>query len=145
MEDLGELDLWVGRELDRLADRVDEPAEDDLAGPSATVALKELLQGHGLVPALRGHIRASQDLVNGVQQVLPESLEAAVPTLSELDEVVDEHIGVAQGLLEAPVGRRCQLFRGGRQVGWRVGLRSARQGEVPKRVVFRARTRLQAG
>ena len=44
MEDLGELDLAMGRELDRLSQGVDEPAEDDLAGSPASVALEELLQ-----------------------------------------------------------------------------------------------------
>ena len=87
---------------------------------------QQLLQGDGFVAAFIGHFRVSQDLVNGMQQVLPEGLEATVPTLSELDEVVNEHVGVAQGFLEAPVGRRCQLFGGGCLAGGRVGLRLAR-------------------
>ena len=99
MEDFGELNLAVGRELDCLVDRVNEPAEDDLAGAPASIALEEFLQGHRFVAAFVGHFWLRQDLVDGVQQVLSEGLEATVSTLSELDEVIDEHVGVPKGFL----------------------------------------------
>ena len=49
MKDLGELDLAVSRQLDGLADGVDEPAQDDLASAPATVSFEKLLQGDGAV------------------------------------------------------------------------------------------------
>ena len=48
-EDLGELELAVGRQLDSLPDRVDDPPQCDLAcGPTA-VTFEDFLEGHGFV------------------------------------------------------------------------------------------------
>ena len=80
-----------------------------------------------------------------MQEVLAERLEAAVSALTQLDEVVHEHVGVSQGFLEAAVGRRREFFDRVCRLGGRVGLGAARQGQVCERVVFGARPWCQAG
>jgi hypothetical protein len=54
-----------------------------------------------------------KDLVNGAEQVSPERLEASWPTLSQLDEVVNKHVRVAQRIRVHLIGwgTHCGLFR----------------------------------
>jgi hypothetical protein len=57
--------LAVLRQFQGLAQRIHHPPQDRLAGGPAAVALRELLEGHGLL-AIGGHRRGSQDFVDGV-------------------------------------------------------------------------------
>ena len=56
MEELGEFNLVVWGEFDGLADGVNEPAKDDLAGAPTAVSLEEFLQGHGFVTLFRRYV-----------------------------------------------------------------------------------------
>ena len=64
------------RELDSLADRVHYPAEDELSSGPAPVALKQLLEGHCFVAVRFVRGRACEDLVNGMEEVRAQGLEA---------------------------------------------------------------------
>ena len=69
LEDLGEHEFPVRGKLDGLADGVNNPAQEDLAGLPGAFALQELLQGEGLVPLLHGYIRGGEDVVDGMVEV----------------------------------------------------------------------------
>ena len=109
MEDLGQFDLAVGRQFNGLADSIDEPAEDDLASTPATIPLEQLLQGDGFEAGLGRDLRPGQYDVDSMEEVLSDGLEAAVATLTELDEVINKHVRVRQGPFERPVRRRGEL------------------------------------
>ena len=84
LKDLGQFDLAVGRQLDSLADSINEPAEDDLASTPATVSLEQLLQGDVLEARLSRDLRPGQDDVDGVEEMsLSDGLEAMMSTLAE--------------------------------------------------------------
>lgn len=57
-----------------------------------------------------------QHFINGVQEVVPHHVESVGPPLSDLDEVVNEDIGVCEGAIEGHVGRRRHFVLFGRQV-----------------------------
>ena len=101
-------------ELEGLPDGVDDPAQDDLAGPPTAVSFEELLQGDGFVAVFLVGKRVSQDLVDRVQQVPTESRHAFAPPLAQLDEVVHEHVCGSKRALVWAVGRGC------RSVGFQV-------------------------
>jgi hypothetical protein len=86
-----------------LARRVEDPAEHELSGAPAAVAREELLEGDGLVAFLVG-AGSREDAVDAVEQVTAQAAEAPRGPLSELDEVVHEHVGRAHRALEGSVG-----------------------------------------
>ena len=94
-EDVSECVLAVRRQLYGLPDRIDYPAEDELPGAPAAVALQELLEGDRLVPVRFVGCRGGQHLVEGAEKMGPQSLESSLATLAKLNEVVDEDISVA--------------------------------------------------
>jgi hypothetical protein len=67
--------------------------------------LQEFLERDGLVSVCLVFGGFSQHLIDGVQQVPAQGLQAPGASLSELDEVVDEDVGVADGALVGAVGR----------------------------------------
>ena len=86
------------RQLDSLPDRVDDPTEEDLASGPGTVSLHHLLEGEGLTSLVLADVRSGEYLVDGVEEVPPQSPHASGAALAELDEVVDEDVGSSQGL-----------------------------------------------
>lgn len=94
-------------ELQGLAYEVHHPTKYLFAGVEAAVAASYLLDGAGLlglpfsVQGLRDHA------VNGVQQEVAHHIHAALASLPNLDEIVDEDVGVPHRSLERSVrGRR---------------------------------------
>ena len=63
-EDSGQLELAVGRQLDSLPDRVDNPTQCDLAGGPTAVTFQKFLEGHGFVPVV-ARLGLGWDVVNG--------------------------------------------------------------------------------
>ena len=102
-EECGEHELAVRWELQCLTDGVEDPAEDELSHGPAAVALEGLLEGDRFVALLGGHAWCSEDLVDGVEQMVPEGVEPFGTALTYLDEVVHEDVGVAQRALEHAV------------------------------------------
>ena len=52
-----------------------------------------------------------EHLVNGPEEMATNLLKARGSSLGNLNEVVNEHISGAQGLVQRAVGRRCYLLR----------------------------------
>ena len=88
-----------------MADGVYDPAQDELSGGPTSVPLEELLERYGLVSLRVRGIGSIEDLVHCVEQVSSEHAQTEFPTLSDLDEVIDEHVRDSNGSLERPVGR----------------------------------------
>ena len=103
-EDLGQFELAVGRQLDSLSDRVDEPTQCDLAGGPAVVAFQKFLEGHSFVLVV-ARLGLGEDVVNGRQQVVAESAHALGSSLPDLDEIVHKDVGVTEWALVGAVGR----------------------------------------
>ena len=103
--------MW--RQLNGVADRVHYPAQDDLAGVPATIPLEQLFEGDGFVAVWFVCRGFGEHAVDHVQQVIAQSIHSFLTALTNLDEVVDEHICLADGTLEVLVGRRAEghVFR----------------------------------
>ena len=84
----------MGWKLDGLVQGIDHPTEDDLLGSPTTIALQELLEGDSFQAVVLGHLRVSEDLVDSMEEVLPQSFHVPRASLAELDEVVHKHVGV---------------------------------------------------
>ena len=105
-EDVVQSLLAVRRQLQGLAHGVDNPPEDELTGAPAAVARQKFLQGHGFVTFAAFH-GLRQDLVDAVQQVSSQGPETSCPSLTNLDEVVNEHVSEAHRQLVRHVGGGC--------------------------------------
>ena len=99
------------RELQGLANGVQDPTEDDLPHSPAAVTLEEFLEGHRFVALLGGDARHRENLIDGVEQVIQKGVEPLGTALSDLDEVVYEHVGATQGALVHAIGRGSDAFR----------------------------------
>ena len=114
-EDPSELQLAMSRELDGLAQGVQDPAKDQLAGGLAAIAGEELLERDRLSAVWLVQAGLGKDLVDGVEEVSAKVAHAAWPSLAQEDEVVNEDIRGSQGPGEGPVARRGDLLaRSGR-------------------------------
>jgi hypothetical protein len=89
-----------------LAYGIDNPSQNQLSRIPAAVAFEELLEGDGFISMRFISFRSGQHLVNGVQKVGAERLESSGPALTELQEVVHEHICGAYRPGVHLVGRR---------------------------------------
>ncbi len=102
-EDLGKGQFPVGRELQGLAKGVNDPAQDELPSGPAAVALQELLERDGLVAVFLCGGRTSEHFVNSGQEMSPDNVHALVAALTQLDEVIHEHVRVSKGSIEGAV------------------------------------------
>ena len=122
-EELDEFLLPVARQLERLANGVDDPPQHSESRLPRSVALAEFLHGDGLlarsvraVVVLR--IERAKDLVEDVEEgsscILPLSRRA----LHDADKVVDAHFALAEPCPSATQGLRPGgvVLRGGRFV-----------------------------
>ena len=79
-------------EFDGLAKCVNDPAEDEFSGGPTAVALQQLLERDGLISVGFVELGLSQDVVYRFQQVVSQRAHAGCSPLSQLDEVVNEHV-----------------------------------------------------
>ena len=102
--------LAMGRELDGFPGRVDDPAEDELAGAPAAIAREEFLQGDCFIAlVIRG--RLGEHFVDTVEQVAAKGLQAVGATLAQLDEVIDKDVRGSNRVCQRLVGGWGALVR----------------------------------
>ena len=109
-EDGCKREFAVSGQFEGLAREVNNPPEDEFARVPAAVAFLGLLEqdrffDHAVLFGLGDHA------VYGPEQVVSEADESALASLADLDEVVDEYVGVTDGALERSVGRRSDVLR----------------------------------
>ena len=105
-EDLSEGSLAVRRKLQGLPLEIQCPSEDDLSGAPTGVPVAYLLDGSGLVSVDVSGQGAVQHFIDCVKEMVSLGVEATLPPLTELDEIVHEHVRVIHRKVERPVGRR---------------------------------------
>ena len=110
-EDLGKHEVPVRGGLDGLADGVNNPTEQNLAGLPGAFTFQELLQGEGLIPLLHGHVWGGEDIVYGMVEMSTQGEHALSTTLAQLDKIIDKYIRGTKRPLERSVGRRSGFFK----------------------------------
>ena len=88
------------RQLEGLAAEVDYPSEDELSGAPTAVAFLQLLEGHRFFEDSWGFFRLGDHAIDSPEQVVSQAAHAFVASLADLDEIVDEDVGVAHRALK---------------------------------------------
>ena len=69
MEELGDLDFAVRRELDGLTNGIQQPTQDHFASRPAAVPFEEFLEGYCLVSLMLGDVGLCKDAIDSVEEV----------------------------------------------------------------------------
>jgi hypothetical protein len=83
----------MGGEFDRHQDRVNNPAEDNLSGGPAAVALQEFLDGRRFVAVgIVARFEAAKDFVQCVEEDSSLRSQLGRVSLAYPNEVIDKHV-----------------------------------------------------
>ena len=95
MEEIGQLHLAAFQEFDCPPDCVDDPSQDFFACGPGSVALRQLLDEGSFLSVRFGESGLGKDLINGVQKGPAHGVATSLGALSQLDEIINKHIGVS--------------------------------------------------
>ena len=100
----------------RLAFCIQQPTEEDFGCGPETVALKELLDGDGLLMDSAVGGQWSEDLVNGMKEQTACEATSTTGALNEIAKIIDVDVGVLQWLRERLRRRDVNRWERGRKV-----------------------------